>query len=118
MKPEQKKLILALVLLAAAGAILLKFWPAGGPLPNKVRFVCVATGERFSISRDDIPSTGFPMKNPKTGAMTLVPLMPDDGEGRLFVNPRHAGCLHDPELAKVNKYVDVQTLEVLTSPRQ
>jgi hypothetical protein len=115
MNSERKKLILAIVLLAAAVGIGVKFWPSGAPLPNSVSFVCVATGQRFSIARDKIPSL-LPAKNPRTGAMTLLPVLEQDG--KVIVNPRHASCLRDPELAKVNKYVDLQTLEVLKSPRQ
>ncbi len=115
MRSEHKKLILAGVLLVAAVVIGVKFWPSSGPLPSKVQFVCVATGERFPISQGAMPSV-FPAKNPKTGAMTLLPVVEQDG--KLIINPRHAYCLREPELAKVNKYVDPQTLEVLKTPRQ
>jgi len=114
MNSERKKLILAIVLLAAAVGIGVKFWPSGAPLPNTVRFVCVATGEQFSIARDKLPNF-FPAKNPKTGTMTLLPVTERDG--KLIASPRHAYCLREPELAKVNKYVDPQTLEVHKSPR-
>ncbi len=114
MKPEQKKLVVALVLLVAAVGVYWTFGRSRAPLSDSVNFVCVETGEKFAIARDKIPNV-LPAKNPKTHRTTLLPTV--DRDGKLFANPRHADALREPELAKVNKYVDPQTLEVLSSPR-
>jgi hypothetical protein len=114
MKSEHKKLVLALVLLIAAGGVYWRFGRSSAPLPDAVRFVCVETGQVFPIARDKIPSV-LPAENPKTHHKTLLPIV--EREGKLYANPRHADALREPELAKVNKHVDPQTLEVVRSPR-
>jgi hypothetical protein len=116
MKPEHKKLAIAIVLLVAAVGVYWVFGRSSEPLAGSIQCVCVATGKPFSLTRDELPQV-FPAKNPKTNQMTLFPT--ESRDGKLYVIHRHAwSLLNDPEVAKVNKYVDPQTLEVLKSPRQ
>ena len=115
MHSEQKKLILVVAILAIAVGIYWRYGRARGPLADRVDFVCVATGKKYALARGDIP-TILPAKNPKTGQLTLVPC--EESDGKLIVKPRYAHLLDEPELAKANKYVDRQTLEVLDAPRQ
>jgi hypothetical protein len=116
MKSEHKKLILVAGLLAVAGGTYWFFNRSAAPLPNSVKFVCVATGEVFSISQKNLPSI-LPARNPKTGEMTLLPVT-QRADGKLVVPDRAAYDLHqDSDLARVNKYVDTKTLEVLGSAR-
>ncbi len=115
MSSERKKLIVAVALLVVAGGAFWYFNRSGAQLSDSISFVCVASGQTFSISRKDMPSM-FPAKNPKTGERTLLPV--EERDGKLFVAGRSARLLRDSEqLAKVNKYVDPETLEVLKSPR-
>lgn len=115
MNANQKKLVVAGVLLIAAVGVYLKFGRSAEPLTGKLSFVCVATGEIFHVSRDDVPSI-LPGKNKKTEQYTLLPVV--QRGGTWFVSERYVALLRDPEeLGKVNKYVDPQTLEVLKSPR-
>jgi hypothetical protein len=116
MKSEYKKLILAAVILLVAGGV---YWFVGRskpPLPDSVKFVCVSTGEIFSMSQKELPGA-LPARNPKTGERTLIPVTkaPD---GKLVASRRYAHeLLRNPELARVNKYVDPETLQVLKVPR-
>lgn len=115
MDPKQKKLIIAVVLLVAAAGVYLFFGRTKSSLPDSVKYVCVVTGNTFDISRDNLPAS-LPAKNPKTGEMTLLPVREKDG--KLYADVRYAReALRDGPLAKVNKYVDPQTFEVLSSPR-
>jgi len=115
MKPEHtKKIVVGAVLVVVAGGIYLLSGRSTPILSDSVAFVCVETGRTYALARDDIPSI-LPARNPDTGAFTLLPMTENDG--KRMVSPRYAGALDDPELAKVNKYVDVQTLEILASPR-
>lgn len=84
-------------------------------LKDSVRFVCVETGEIFTIKRSDIPSV-LPAKNPKTGKASLLPVIERDG--KYVVNPRYGhGLLDSPKVAEINRYVDPETLAVLNAPR-
>lgn len=115
MSPQTKKIIVAVALLVVAGVVYFIYGRTESALPGSFKYVCVATGKVFSYSASDMP-TILPAKNPSTGQMTLVPAVEKDG--KLYANPRHArDVLRDPELAKVNKYVDPTTFEVLKSPR-
>jgi hypothetical protein len=115
MNSGQKKLIVAVVLLIVAVGIYFYFGRDSGPQPNTVKFVCVATGKVYNLSWDEIPSF-LPARNPSTGENTLIPVVEEDG--KLYASEPHAyRLLQDPNLAKVNKYVDPQTLEVRSSPQ-
>jgi hypothetical protein len=109
---NQWKLLLAGVLLVGAG--LLVFRQVGGSrrLPNRVRFVCVATGKTYWIDREKLASLPIPAQNPKTGEMTLLPCFEQDGI--VYVSSRYQGSL--AELGEKNRHVDPETLAVRTSP--
>jgi len=116
MKSKRAKLILAAVCLGLAVGVYWGFVRRPDPLPGSIRLVCVATGEKFSIASRNLPSM-FPAKNPKTGEFTLLPV--GDEGGRIVVSSRYRDYIRDPNwLGKVNRYVDPNTLEVLSSPRQ
>lgn len=115
MSPQVKKIILAVVLLVVAGVVYFSVGRSQSALPGSIKFVCVATGKVFSFSPSNMPSI-FPAKNPDTGQMTLLPATEKDG--KLYASSRYArDSLREPELAKVNKYVDPSTYEVLKTPR-
>ncbi len=117
MKSQHKKIIVGVVLLLVAGGIAFYFRPHGSPFPAKRVFVCVATGKVFRFSEQDAPNS-LPGKNPETGQRTLLPA-DADANGKIVAKSRYARpLLQDPELARVNRYVDPQTLEILTAPRQ
>jgi hypothetical protein len=116
MNANTKKLIAAAVLLVAAVVVYLSVGRSSSALPSSIKYVCVATGKVFDFAPSDIPSI-LPGKNPSTGQMTLLPATEKDG--KLYASPRYArDLLRDPEFAKVNKYVDPSTYEVLKTPRQ
>jgi hypothetical protein len=115
MTPAQKKIALVAVLLAGAAGIYLILGPSESAVSPKPSFVCVETGQVFQIAQDAVPSF-LPGKNPKTGHLTLLPARKAD-DGKLYVGARYASELQNPELARVNKYVDPNTLEVLKSPQ-
>lgn len=104
------KLSIAGVALIAAGVL---FWRMREPpvLPPSTTFICVETGEHFTISRDDM-SSFLPARNPKTDKATLVPVETEDGQE--YINRRFAHLLK--KLEEVNQYVDPQTLAVKPTP--
>ena len=115
MNSDQKKIAVVVLLLIVAVGTYFYFGRSSGPLPDTVKFVCVATGKVYNLSRDKVPSI-LPATNPSTGEKTLIPAVEENG--KVYASERYApGLLADPELAKVNKYVDPKTLEVRTSPR-
>ncbi len=79
------------------------------PISNTVPLVCVATGETYRMTREEL--IAIPMKNPHTGERTLLPCHKRDGV--LYVNSRYAPAL--AELEGKNRYVDPQTLAVRNS---
>jgi hypothetical protein len=107
---KQAKTLLAVVFLLAAAVILAGYFRQTAGLPNSVNFVCVATGQKFSIDRTKLVE--IPAKNPKTGEMTLLPCVMDNGA--LFVSSRYRGSLE--ALGEKNHYVDVETLAVRSTP--
>jgi hypothetical protein len=116
MQPKHWKLIAAVALLVGAGAVYMVYGRADGALPERVRFICVETGQTFQYSRANMP-TIIPAKNPGTGAETLLPVIKHE-DGKWYVDRHYGFGLSDEEgLAKVNKYVDPETLEVLSAPR-
>jgi hypothetical protein len=108
---KQAKLLLAVVFLAAAGVVLIGYIrQQSGPLASGVEFVCVQTGQTFSLARDKINQ--IPAKNPKTGEMTLLPCREENGVK--YILPRYRGELTD--LGDKNRVVDGETLAIRTSP--
>jgi hypothetical protein len=116
MSPQAKKLTIAIVLVVVAVGMFVMFRGPKLQLSNSIDFVCIETGKIYALNRDKIPAA-FPAKNPDTGHETLFPVLIKDG--KTYADPHYAyGMLTEPEIAKVNKYVDPQTYEVLASPRQ
>jgi len=92
--------------LVAAVAV---FWRQAGDapaIPDRVRLVCVATGELFSLPRSEVRVV--PCNNPKTGEATLVPVASKDGKD--FASGRFRDAI--AALGEKNKFVDPKTLEV------
>jgi hypothetical protein len=115
MSPQAKKIIVAVALLVVAGVVYFMFGRTGSALPGSIKYVCVATGKIYSFSPSNLPSI-LPGKNPSTGQATLLPVTEEDG--KVYASPRYArDLLRNPELAKVNKYVDPNSFEVLKAPR-
>ncbi len=105
------KLAAAAVLLVAAGAW---YW-FNRPEPvlsSHVNWVCVETGERFNIPRNDVRF--IPWINPNTDRETLIPIS-QQGE-TWMVNDHYAAILNDPNFAPLNKFVDTQTMRVRETP--
>ncbi len=116
MNSQYRKLIVGVGLLVVAGGLFVYFRPQGSPFPSKRAFVCVATGEVFRFSESDAPGV-VPGKNPKTGERTLLPAEVG-ADGKVLAKSRYArSALQDPELARVNRYVDPKTFELLAAPR-
>lgn len=107
---KQAKLLLAGVFLAAAVVILVGYYRRSGPLKDTVEFVDVQNGQTFSIERTKIDQ--IPLKNPKTGELTLVPCYHENGA--TFVSHRYRGEVE--ELGNKNKCVDTETLAVRSTP--
>jgi len=81
--------------------------------PDKVRFVCVATGKTFWLERG--AEKILPRKNPQTGQQTLLPC--HEGEdGRLYVSSRCRSLVKELAKESVNQYVDPETLLVRSNP--
>lgn len=108
---EKGKLVLAVaIFLIAAGALgtyLFRREPATGA----VQYVCVATGQRFSLSREQATQDGIPATNPKTGERTLLPCYQDNGDW--YVMRRYGEALE--QLGEQNHYVEPDTLKVRKS---
>ncbi len=101
----------------AAGALLVGalgvyfFWGREKPvLPDRINFVCVETGKRFSIPRDKAVVPGV---NPDTGKATLVPCY--ERAGQLYADGHYRGTINS--LAEVNRYVDPKTLQIRSAPQ-
>lgn len=115
MKSEHGKLIFGAVLLVVAFGV---YWFVGRQptqLASSLQFVCVADGKTYWISRNSVSST-LPAPHPNTGERTLLPC--EERDGKIYVKRKFAPYVQELEQAKVNKYVDAKTLEVLESPRQ
>ena len=107
---KQAKLLLAGVFLAAAVVILIGYMRRqSGPLPNSVNFVCAQTGQKFSIDRTKIDQV--PLKNPKTGEMTLVPCYVENGV--TYVSPRYRGALDDVACGAIRPDAKTELQELL-----
>lgn len=116
MNAQAGKLTLAVVLLLGAGAVYFVYLRQPALKPSHVRFVDISTGKIVSIHESKTPRF-MPGENPSTGERTLLPVEQEDGV--LRATRRYAyHVLRDPEYAKVNRYVDPDTLEVLKEPRQ
>ena len=110
MSSKQIKIIVAIVVLAVAGILAYRSMNNGPDLPTSSGFVCVETGEVFEMALDDVAI--IPGLNPNTGRRTLLPCSRGE-DGRYHVSEYYRGSLTG-SLNDVNKYVDVQSLEVKT----
>lgn len=97
---------LAVVAVLGVGVVLYAQLRGARPLPNTVKFVCVATGKTYAVSRDKIKR--IPLDNPDTGERTLLPYVERDG--RLFVSEHYRESV--AKLGERNRYVDPETLAV------
>lgn len=79
-------------------------------LSDRISMVCVETGERREVAREEIRT--LPVENPSTGRKTMIPYV--DHGGRVFVENRFRELLES--LKEQNHYVDPETLEVKDEP--
>jgi hypothetical protein len=103
---QKTKLIAAFVILGVAGGMFY-FWSGDDARDPRIEFVCVETGDVFTVRRSDV--SRIPRENPSTGRRTLLPLI-EEGETKM-VAARWSRSLYE-ELSDVNEYVDPRTLEV------
>jgi hypothetical protein len=86
-------------------------WLIGRPsadIPNRFRFVCVASGETFDLTVEE--AAMIPARHPETGQYTLILCTRgEDGAWRAAEETR--GILED-QLAGVNRWVDPRTLQI------
>lgn len=87
-------------------------WMSESSLVQNFDVVCVETGEKFSLHRSEIKM--IPTKNPKTDRYTLLPFVVDE-KGNNVILGRYRDALTQ-SLKDVNKYVDIETFEVLDFP--
>lgn len=99
--------IVAVVLVIVALFIGYRAMFAGGPTDD-FRMVCIATGETYWMSRDELVQ--LPAQNPDTGQRTLLPCVERDGE--LYVSSRYGDALRSGSIKELNQYVDTETLRV------
>ena len=113
LKANAGKLGVAAAFLVAAVAIYLMFggYSEGPSRSDKVRFVCVETGETFWIER---APHELPLENPETKRRTLIPCYERE-DGTLAVSKRVSGILEDLKEQGLLKYVDQNTLSVKES---
>jgi hypothetical protein len=112
LKTNAGKLGLAVVLLAVPVTASILWSPRGPSLKSKVQFVCVATGETFSLKGG---SRILPRANPENGEKTLLPCHQGD-DGDLYVISRCRSLVMELEKSGINKYVDPETLRVRREP--
>lgn len=103
---NSKKIGIAIVLLAGAGALFAVRWPEKQVVANEMNLVDVVSGQRYHMTVEQVKV--LPAVNPDTGEPTLLPC--HEVDGKLFVKDRYRPHLR--ELAEVNKHVDPKTLEV------
>jgi hypothetical protein len=103
---NRNKIILAVVLLVAAGSIALFSMRPSKPLSDSIKTVCAATGKVYDISRAKL--TYVPYENPSTGEKTLFPCREVDG----VLVVRETFRLAVQQLGDKNKCIDPNTLTV------
>ena len=103
-----KKYLAAVVILAVVlcGWYLI-FGRAKPVVDDRIKMVCVETGELFRLSRAEL-GNAFPVVNPETKRATLLPYVEKDGQKMLPARRRQALL----DLGDLNKYVDTETLIV------
>ena len=114
MSGKVAKILLGVIFLAGAALIAAQsFKSREGGVAEKSNFVCIATGEMFTLDMDDVAI--IPAANPKTGERTLLPCSRGD-DGVMRVGEQFRASLAG-KLKDAAKYVDPYNLEVLSSPR-
>jgi hypothetical protein len=108
MSGKQIKVVAAVVILIVAGILTYRTLSDAPDVPSEVAFVCVASGKIYTLKVDDVAI--IPAPNPDTGERTLLPCSRGK-DGVYRVSARYRDALTG-SLSDVNKYVDVQTLEV------
>jgi hypothetical protein len=111
MSGKSAKIALAVFILVVAGLLARRALHNGTEVAAEANFVCVATGETFSLNLDQIAM--IPAENPNTGERTLLPCSRSE-DGVLRVGARYQPSLVN-DLKEVNKYVDPMSLEVRLS---
>jgi hypothetical protein len=106
----QAQAIFIVVVLAVAAILFYRTLAPGPELESDINFVCVATGRTYTVDREQINT--FPVENPDTHEMTLLPCVQRDG--RLYLDSHYREVLED--LGEVNRYVDEYTLAVKSAP--
>lgn len=104
---KRAKIALIVVLFGAAGYFVYSTLVSSGPLENRIRLVCVSTGEEFWMARDQV--TQIPMLHPRTKEETLLPCSPGT-DGALHIDDHYRAALES--VGDKNKVVDPQTLLV------
>ena len=102
--------LLAAALFLTSTVLLSRQLSSAGPLDRNINFVCVATGETFSLARSEV--VRIPEINPRTGEATLVPCSAENSV--LTVNAHYRPIIED--LAERNQHVDAQSLVVRSEP--
>ncbi len=115
MKGNAKKLVTAIALLGIAAGVYFVFGRSSSSISNSNEFICVETGQVYTLSGSDIPAI-MPAANPDTGRFTLLPLDQRSG-GQSVVKLFIYEALQDPEFKELCKYVDHHTYKVLDTPR-
>ena len=113
LKANAGKLGLVVALLAIAVAVH-AFLDRGAPSrPDRIQFVCVATGKTFWLDRDR--ARILPLVSPDTHERTLLPCY-RGADGSLRVSSRCGSLVKQLERDAVNRLVDPDTLIIRASP--
>jgi hypothetical protein len=108
LKSKAGKIVLAVVMLAAAAFFGYRALRHESPVVSRLQFVDVTTGDVFDLEMSQVAM--IPAKSPKTGQFTLLPCKKDE-HGVLRVTERYRNSLAQ-DLKTENKSVDPVTLEV------
>ncbi|MEX2217529.1 MAG: hypothetical protein WD749_02115 [Phycisphaerales bacterium] len=101
--------IIAVAAVALAVSLFFTLRGDGVDLDSSLRMADVGTGEVFSLPIGKGPNAAMiPGKNPRTGEMTLLPIIEKDG--RWFLRERYAVSLKS--IQGSHAAVDEKTLEV------
>jgi|GEM_PF-2784800 len=79
---------------------------------DKAQFICVSTGKIYWLKRK---ARTFPVENPDTGQLTLIPCYESE-DGVLKVAHRRGYVLDQLDKEGLNQYVDTETLVVRVAP--
>ncbi len=102
------KIIAALAMFGLAAFLLM---PKSSPypsIPDRFDYVCVSTGEMFSLSIEE--AAMIPARHPQTKVRTLIPCIRND-DGTVAIEEGFRETL-ERELSKYNHVVEMETLIV------